>query len=136
MERIYRKLTDVRHKPLRTQHSTRAINSNYYLYFTLYLDSQSHYIPVTISDWTKPFVPHPWRKKRARMDGWRYDNKSNNYSYVSMSNASLSKYKTPSVHSQRKYATHHNMPIQSKITKGMGQKVKTESSPRAKFINQ
>jgi hypothetical protein len=43
------------------------------------------------------------------------------------------KYKTPKERLEKPYITHHNMPIHSKITKGVSKKLQLESSPRVVF---
>lgn len=45
----------------------------------------------------------------------------------------LSQYKTPKERFEKPHVTHHNMPIQSKINKGVGSKLQSEASPRSVF---
>lgn len=50
------------------------------------------------------------------------------------SNPNISaKYKAPKQRLEKPYITHHNMPIHSKITKGVSKKLQLESSPKAVF---
>ncbi|CAI2382634.1 unnamed protein product [Moneuplotes crassus] len=124
MERIYRKLTSSKPRQRKVQPKTRTEASS---------ASEIGYICTTEPDVNKSFVPHPWRKKRIRMQGL---SKNSSKSINSLSQASLSTNKTTFSQPRRNYATHHNMPIQSKIIGGMGHKLKGEMSPRTGFASQ
>lgn len=70
----------------------------------------------------------------ASQDNTLSVNNFSNFGQSKSSNAHLlSQYKTPKERFEKPYITHHNMPIQSKINKGVGTKLQSEASPRSVF---